>query len=302
MLDKHIQDDTSALHKHLTALRAAVASNRIQPNHKNPSPFVFLCGANKGNGGISARRAALERFLHKDNQGTRAIIAERFIAFLDKNQKIQNLYDIEHTISNFADVIVIVLESNSAFTELGAFATKELRKKLFIVNDEQFKSAPSFINQGPIKAIDEESQDAVAWYQMSPAGAEEGDGIGVIFPALKKAIQKRLPKNEVLNSDRLKPSGELNRWAFSFVHDIIFSARKITTSELVSVYTFLYGKSNFDALSTYNALLNALGFIDKSGEYLKSTQIAPMLRLPINRVALQASFIAARHHLERSRA
>ncbi|WP_158753302.1 retron St85 family effector protein [Dyella sp. S184] len=297
-LDRFLESEKSALFKHLSELKSALQANRVQPVKKRPSSFIFLCGANKLAGGISARRAALGRFLKKEHPEVRTIIAEDFMKFLENRTKKQNLYDIEQTISNFADVIVIVLESNSAFTELGAFATKDLRKKIFVINDEQFKSAPSFINQGPISAIIESSPDGVAWYKMAAGGVEYGDAIGTIFPAISSAIKNRQPDNELLDMEKLKPTGELNRWAFSFCHDLIFSSRKIRPAELASVYNFLFGKANFDALKLYNALLIALGFVEKNGDYLTSTQLAPLLQIPINKIALQASFLAARHHLD----
>jgi hypothetical protein len=276
----------------------ALERNHIQAHKKVPTSFVFLCGANRQDGGISARRAALERFLQKEHPEVRTIVAENFMRFLEQRTKKQNLYDIERTISNFADVIVIVLESNSAFTELGAFATRELRKKIFVINDEKFKSSLSFINLGPITAINDVSPDGVAWYKMSDDGIESGDAIGSVFPEISSAIRNRLPDSELLDMAKLKPVGELNRWAFSFCHDIIFSSRKIRSAELISVYNFLYGKSNFDAVKIYNALLIAVGFVKKSGDYLISTQSAPLLQIPVNKVALQASFLVARYHME----
>lgn len=296
MLQRHLLSKKSALHRHLSHLKVALNKNDIQPNKKSPSPFIFLCGANKQNGGLSERRVALERFLTREVPESRSIVAERFIEFLEKSKKKQNLYDIEQTISGFADVIVIVLESYSAFTELGAFATKDLRQKLFVINDEEFRGQSSFINLGPISAVSEVDQDAVGWYKMDPFGVENGDGIGDIFSALKKSVLSRLPKNESLDNLKLKPAGPINRWAFSFCHDLIFLSRKVTTKELVLIYEFLFGKGDFDSLSTYNALLTSLGLAKKNGEYLQSTQNAPLLSIPINKIALQSSFVAARYH------
>ena len=66
-----------------------------------------------------------------------------------------NILDVEHDISEFADHIIIILESPSAFAELGAFAHAKLRNKLIIINDKKYESENSFINLGPIKAIRE---------------------------------------------------------------------------------------------------------------------------------------------------
>ena len=61
---------------------------------------------------------------------------------------------LEHQITAIADKIVIVLESESALCELGAFTHKDLRKKLVVINDSRFRASESFINTGPIAALD----------------------------------------------------------------------------------------------------------------------------------------------------
>ncbi|MBB1088897.1 hypothetical protein H4F99_10380 [Lysobacter sp. SG-8] len=299
MLEKHLRSEKSALHRHLSRLKSAVENDRIQPNGKHATSFVFICGANRRAGGASARRLAVERFIKKTSPDSKAIIAERFFEFLENSKKKQNLYDIEHALSGFADLIVIILESNSAFTELGAFATRELREKLFIINDRQFELQQSFINLGPLSAVKEVDNRAVSWYDMAADGIENGDAIGGTFPDLIQAIRKRSPKTEVLDKSKLTPIGGLNRWAFAFCHDIIFYSRSINAKDLVAVYTFLFGKADFDSLATYKALLVALGLATKSGDKVASTQASPILKSPVDHVPLQAAFYAANYRSER---
>lgn len=299
MLEKHLNSKNSALYKHLSQLKHALNKNLIQPNSLHPSPFVFLCGANKAAGGISARRHALNRFLKKESPESKTIIAEKFLEFLENSKKHQNLYDMERTLSNFADVIVIVLESYSAFTELGAFTTRSLRHKLFVVNDKAFEHQQSFINLGPINALKEQDAKAVSWYPMAADGIEHGDAIGDTFPALLEAIENRLPENEKLDKEKLMPVGTLNRWAFSFCHDVIFYSRRSNPRELVLIYKFLFGDADFEMLATYKALLVSLGLAKSDGGYISSTQTTPILKSPPNRAALQSAFVSARYHMER---
>ena len=58
-----------------------------------------------------------------------------------------------------SDMVVIIVESAGTFAELGAFSHVEaLRKKLLPIVDIAYKGANSFINTGPIRWIDQESE------------------------------------------------------------------------------------------------------------------------------------------------
>ena len=54
------------------------------------------------------------------------------------------------------------------FCELGAFSiNKELRKKLIVINDYNYRKSGSFINLGPIKAISEIADGKqILYYKM----------------------------------------------------------------------------------------------------------------------------------------
>ncbi|MCA6926047.1 retron St85 family effector protein [Pectobacterium versatile] len=123
----------------------------------NVKEFVFLCGANRENGSPSARREELLNFSYRNLPNCHFFLAELVFKELTTNSNnslSDNLLDVETELSNLADSIVIVLESYSSFTELGAFSySKELRKKLIVINDTKYINANSFINHGPVKAI-----------------------------------------------------------------------------------------------------------------------------------------------------
>jgi len=149
---------------------------------KQLTRFVFLCGANNGSE-ISARRKALIKFAENSLPGTQFLLAEKVFETLASQGNKENILDIEKSISNFADHVLIVLESESAFAELGAFSHEDaLREKLIVINDIKHKNTTSFINTGPIQAIKEKAgENAILFYKMSPNGKEHLDGIGEIF-------------------------------------------------------------------------------------------------------------------------
>lgn len=150
--------------------------------------LMFLCGANRAAGVPSARREAIKRFIESISPEFRVIYAEGVFDELAKIGHSTNVLDLEHEISDIADKILIVLESPSAFCELGAFAHQRLREKLVIINDSAFKAQQSFINAGPIAAA-LEVDAPVLWYPMTADGVHKVDGIGATFKSLKEAVQ-----------------------------------------------------------------------------------------------------------------
>lgn len=117
------------LREKIQILQRSIESSKVY-RPINVSKFVFLCGANKDKDSISERRKALIDFSNIHLKHTQFFLAERMFATLQQEGHKGNILDVEHRISEFADHIVIILESSSAFAELGAFAHTGLRKKI----------------------------------------------------------------------------------------------------------------------------------------------------------------------------
>ena len=172
------------LRKQIQTLKRSIQKSKvIRPS--NVSKFVFLCGANKEKDTISERRKALIDFSKKHLKHTQFFLAEKVFKTLQSEGHKGNILDVEHEISEFADHIVIILESPSAFAELGAFAHNELRERLIIINDKHYESEESFINLGPIKAIEERSgKQNIIHYKMNSDGIKRLDAIGDVYAPL----------------------------------------------------------------------------------------------------------------------
>ncbi|HAV1648971.1 TPA: hypothetical protein JG863_004388, partial [Enterobacter hormaechei subsp. steigerwaltii] len=191
----------------------------------NVKKFVFLCGANKNNGEPSARRLELINFSERYLNNCHFFLAELVFKELstDEESLSDNLLDIEADLSKLADHIIIVLESYSSFTELGAFAySKQLRKKLIIVNNTKFINEKSFINMGPIKAITQQSQQSGHFlhYKMTEGieSIERSDGIGEIFDALYDILSKNERAiSRTLKKEELDPSNNFNKDSVRFI-------------------------------------------------------------------------------------
>ena len=276
------------------------------PSLARANQLLFLCGANRNDGGgPSARREAIKRFVEGLSVDYRVVYAEGVFNELTKLGHSKNVLDMEHEISGIADKILIVMESPSAFCELGAFAHESFRKKLIIINDSQFKTENSFINFGPIAAA-AEVKAPVLWYPMSPSGVHSLDGIGATFKALKDAIARKPPSGSTPVSEDLSDLAP-NKQSLYFVHDLVLLTGPVSNNELVAVFKTAFGNKKYDRLHRLLGVLRAAGLVrsyDAGGTWVyRSTSARPFMKFRANVNSLMASFRSyhLRTHPERFR-
>jgi hypothetical protein len=234
---------------------------------KNVSKFVFLCGANKDENSMSERRKALMAFSKEHLPNVQFFIAERIFSELKHEG---NILDIENDISEFADIVLIVLESESAFTELGAFSHEKLRSKLIIINDKKYEKSNSFVNLGPIKAIEEaKGKEYIISYKMKENGVQVRDAIGDVFNPLFKLLKEPLPyKSMVMQPSLCNPALLFNKDSIMFIHDLIYIAGPIYYRELVELLLQIFGTYNFKHLKEHLAMLIEFQVIEKNKNLL----------------------------------
>ena len=201
---------------------------------KNISKFIFLCGANKNKDSISERRRALLEFSKKQLPHTQFFLAEKMFLALQQEGHKGNILDIEHEITKFADKIIIVLESNSSFAELGAFSHTELREKLIVINNSKFQHSESFINLGPINAIKEKAGVGnIIHYKMSEEGIHKMDAIGDTFAPLFDLLKTPLKgKSSPVKLEECNPATNFDKYSVMFVHDLVYIGGPLAHQEL----------------------------------------------------------------------
>jgi hypothetical protein len=215
MLKEYLHLSKPKLGITLQRFSAALSSGRF--SIKRDFSFVFLCGANKTDFVPSERRRFLKKSIEDALPHARIVYAERVMDELVRHGKTKNLLDIEQQISKIADWILIVLESYSAFCELGAFAAEGLRSKLIVINNSNYKTAQSFINLGPLQAIREDvSDDRVIWYPMLDDGVTVRDAIGMALPLILKHLEHRYVRSS-LNRESFLPSIESQTSLFFYM-------------------------------------------------------------------------------------
>jgi len=252
----------SAAWKMLDNFRSVISKNQIW-RPKDDVQFVFLCGANIGKRIPSKRRQSLLSFSDRNLPNSKFFLAESIFDVLQAEGNKTNLLDIENDLSKFADFVIIVLESESAFCELGAFATHtELRKKLIVINDSKYSLSESFINLGPIQSLKEISGELVLDYKMEPNGKIYGDAIGGIYSKLHKIIHKDAEYRRK-RVEAYDPSKYFTKESLRFLHDLIFFTNPISLIELVRVSRILFSTSNQKLLEKHLALLCATKQIER---------------------------------------
>lgn len=225
---------------------------------ENKKKLLFLCGANKRPGVVSARRAAIKDFLKSYKTDWEVVFAENVFNSIGNLKS--NALDIEHTLTKFSDIILIILESESAFTELGAFSHTQNRNKIIVVNNEEYKKAESFINVGPIKAIYEINNNSILYYKMRNDGVLNTDGIGAIFNSLSKNLDNITINNKISIKKIFLPN-ELNKYSIFFIHDLIFIFHSLSRKEIINLFEKLLGNNDYSNISICLAVLTGVKFL-----------------------------------------
>lgn len=255
--------------------------------------LIFICGANQAAGIPSARRATLKSFIQKSSASSTVIYAEGIFNELRKYGSQKNILDLEHRITEIADKVVIILESASAYCELGAFAHETLRHKLVVINDARYKNSDSFINLGPLAAL-QESKSPVIWYPMSSTGINTVDGIGATFPDIKRAIAHTANSTVPVDLDSLS-NLKMNKTCLYFVHDIVLFAGPISHEEIILILKEIFGDKSFDSLKSLlgvlreSQLINARQIENRTWVY-KAVSTEFFLQYRVDVYALMAAF------------
>lgn len=254
------------IHNRVESLRKAINSSKVlMPS--NVSKFVFLCGANKSQHEISERRKALMEFAKTNLPHTHFFLAEKMFKTLKEEGHKGNILDVENLISDFSDNILIILESPSSFAELGAFSHDKLRDKLVVINNTQFQKEESFINLGPIKAIEETSgKERIIYYKMKPDGVNKRDAIGDTFHSIYQIFKEPIKvTNKSIDLESLNPAKNFDKKSAMFLHDLIYLSGPIFHKELIEILKIIFGVDKFNNVTHLLAILSSFESIERNG-------------------------------------
>src|SRR5207253_2868759 len=102
-------------------------------------------------------RERLAEYVRKRREDTRVFYAEEVWAAISTIETMSAL-EMEAKLATLSDIVIIIVESIGTAAELGAFSlSPELRKKLLPILDVAFRKSESFIETGPIRWVDKDS-------------------------------------------------------------------------------------------------------------------------------------------------
>jgi len=120
--------------------------------------LVFLCGKVR-----SKNRDYVAKYL-RVHTGKLIFYADDVWTHISKRQDL-NALQMEDRLGQISDAVIILVESPGTFAELGAFSiSSKLRRKLLPIVDKQFRLESSFINSGPIRWVNKDSDFGPAVY------------------------------------------------------------------------------------------------------------------------------------------
>lgn len=224
------------------------------------SKLIFTCGA-RPNLAAPGGRDRLMEYAKRHIPDCRFFMAEKFFEVFQNIQK-KDLLSLEDQLAEYCDCIIIVLESESAFAELGAFSIKdELAKIILVINDVDHKDSESFIAQGPLAKLDKISAFKPSIFTKPKSILTAATDISARLQKIKKTKNTKLPVKNYEEFCKLKP--QLRMFLIS---DIISLFHPLSHKELIQVFKTLYGENAFD-ISIDTSLLIALGLIEKPHDY-----------------------------------
>jgi hypothetical protein len=236
-------------------------TQRSKYHINEPKRLMFLCGANQAKNEPSERRKAIAKFIEINRKDWDVVYAEKvYNRFIEIGKSLNSL-DFEHALVKYSDNVLIILESPSAFAELGAFSEKEIRKKVVVVNNSDFRSSESFINTGPIQAILESNPKSLLDYKMGK-GVDKLDGIGTIFSSLNSILSSSKMQTQVslLHCDLSKNE---NIYTLYLIHDLICISYCISYSEIIEILKEIFGPQAYNSLSTGLCVLEGIDAIKR---------------------------------------
>lgn len=197
--------------------------DNIYLNIQKETVDVFLCG------GADKKRHIRDQVRDNlsKNKRIRVLYPEDlFLEILARN-KSSDLLSLENFLANNSDFICIICESPGSFVELGAFTNhSEIKKKLVVVVNSEFKRAKSFIMMGPIKLIQRMGKNRV-FFKEKDKVLELSAKLGKHFSSSIHSIKKQKDISSLIG---------LNY----FIPIVLYFFKSIYVSDLKSMIKSLY--------------------------------------------------------------
>tara|TARA_R100001244_G_scaffold64627_3_gene53459 strand:+ start:2549 stop:3511 length:963 start_codon:yes stop_codon:yes gene_type:complete len=200
-------------------------------------PILFLCGGQidiKSVEPLSVRGALVDHLHSVGCDLAQGItLAEEFADWIhDSNYR--DLLVFESDIAHISSLIVIILESAGALTELGLFVkNKALRNKILVFVRQDHYEQNSFVRLGPLRHLEDIKETSVCAYPWDQDNIKKS-----LAPSLQEMREDIL--GAVANQDKSEIFNEENDGHISFViYEVIKTFRALKLLEIESYLAIL---------------------------------------------------------------
>lgn len=119
--------------------------------------LVFLCG---GKGENSFRHLLYAKLKEENINNNKFVLAEDALQWSKAQEFAEDLLELEKYFAAVVGKIIIISESPGAIAELGSFISDtDIRKKILVIIERQYREKDSFINNGLLKNLLKENKN-----------------------------------------------------------------------------------------------------------------------------------------------
>lgn len=227
---------------------------------KADANLILVCGKRPDQKCPGARDRILDYARTRLNKFQFFIAEHIFELFRDRGDL--DLLSLEERLLDFCDCIMIVLESESAYAELGAFAIKDdLAKNMLVVNDVCFRESTSFISLGPLAKINKNSR-------FGPVIHADLRSVLRNMPELSRRLAaiERHNNRRIDIADGARFSSISAKIRMLFILDIVTFFHPVTLKEIVRILSEYYPDTKFN-IGIELHVLQALGLVQTISEH-----------------------------------
>lgn len=280
----------------INAIKSAIVASKTYL--KKDANLVLACGK-KPNPNYPGGRDRILDYAKKHLDKFHFFIAESVFELFGKNDDI-DLLKLEENLLDFCDCILVVLESESTYAELGAFAIKpKLAKNMLVINDLDFEESQSFISLGPLAKINKISRFRPVIYTDLKSILRVATELSQRLLKIEKKYNKRYNLKRFREFQKAPAKVRL-----LFLLDMITFFQPLTHKEIISILKTYYGDKKFK-INLELHLLNALGLATTiEGYYIRplDNQRLFFAYHGLNEISVRSDVINHYHKYSRERA
>jgi len=210
-----------------------------------------------------------------------------------------DLLSLEARLLDFCDCVLIVLESESTYAELGAFAIdKKLVKNMLVINNSDFEACSSFISLGPLAKINKISRFRPVIYTNLKSILRAVPELKQRLSKIEKKNRKRFPLKHFREFQKAPAKVRM-----LFLLDMITFFQPLKHKEIIEILKTYYGDHSFDIYLDLH-LLNALGLTTMiEGYYMRpiDNQKLFFAYYGLNKVSVRSDVVNHYHKYSRER-